>query len=60
MIDVHGLLRIEPLKDFVHMSKSDVIAFLLFTFWTTFAPLVCFLLKKSFQNLLQIVKGIRI
>jgi hypothetical protein len=39
-----------------------VIAFFYSTFWTTFAPLACFCKSfgKSFQILLQIVKGIRI
>jgi nitrate reductase NapE component len=57
---VHRLLRIKPMKDFIHMSKNEWIAFLLLTFWTTFAPLVCFCKSFGifFQILLQIVKGI--
>jgi hypothetical protein len=47
------------MEGFVHMNGllfSDL------TFWTTFAQLVCFpnLLEESFQNLLQMVKGIGI
>jgi hypothetical protein len=58
-IDVQRLLRIEPKKVFIHMNG---LLFSYLTFWTTFAPLVCFCksLGKSFQNLLQIVKGIEI
>jgi hypothetical protein len=40
-----------------------MVGFFYLTFWTKFAPLVLFLqilLEKSFQSLLQIVKGILI
>jgi hypothetical protein len=63
MIDVHRLLRIKPLKDFIHMSKSECDCF---SSIKHFGPhlhhLFVFanLLEKSFQILLQIVKGIRI
>jgi hypothetical protein len=56
---VHRLLRIKPMKGFMHMNG------LLFSY-LTFGPhlhhLFVFanLLEKSFQNLLQIVKGIGI
>jgi hypothetical protein len=62
MIDMHRLLRIKPMKDFIHMSKNEWIAFLLFNILdhicTTCLFLQIFLLEKAFQNLLQIVKGI--
>jgi hypothetical protein len=53
---VHSLLRIEPMKDFTHMSKNEWISFLLLTFWTIITPLVCFanilekIFSKSFAN----------
>jgi hypothetical protein len=47
------------MKGFMHMNGF---LFSYLTFWTTFAPLICFCKSfgKSFQNLLQIVKGIGI
>jgi hypothetical protein len=41
--------------------RVNVLPFFYLIFWTTFAPLVCFCKSfgKSFQILLQIVKGIR-
>jgi hypothetical protein len=49
-------------RDFKYMTKNEWIAFPYLIFWTTFAPHVCFCnsFGKSFQNLLQIVKGIGI
>jgi hypothetical protein len=44
-IDVHMLVRIEPMKGFIQMNG---LLFSYLTFWTTFAPLVCFC--KSFAN----------
>jgi hypothetical protein len=57
---VHRLLGIKPMKGFMHMNG---LIFSYLTFWTTFAPLICFC--KSFgkilpKKLLQIVKGIGI
>jgi hypothetical protein len=54
-----GYIEFEPMKDFRSINKNEWFAFLL-TFWTTFAPLVyfCNSFGKSFQYLLQIVKGI--
>jgi hypothetical protein len=52
-IDVHRLLRIKPMKDFIYMNG---LLFSYLTFWTTFAPLVYFCksfgknLSKSFAN----------
>jgi hypothetical protein len=40
---VHRLLGIKPMKGFMHM---DGLLFSNLTFWTTFAPLICFC--KSF------------
>jgi hypothetical protein len=47
------------MKGFMHMNG---LLFSYLTFWTTIAPLICFCksLEKSFQNLLQIFKGIGI
>jgi hypothetical protein len=48
------------MKGFMHMNG---LLFSYLTFWTTFAPLVRFCKSfetKTFQNLLQIVKGIGI
>jgi hypothetical protein len=59
-IDVHRLLGIKPMKDFMHMNG---LLFSYLTFWTTFAPLICLcksFFEKPIQNLLQIVKGIGI
>jgi hypothetical protein len=53
-----GYLELNQL--IISLDMNGVLFFYL-TFWTTFAPLVLFfanLLGKSFQNLLQIVKGI--
>jgi hypothetical protein len=51
---VHRLLRIIPMKGFMHMNG---LLFSYLTFWTTFAPLICFcksfgkiISKKSFAN----------
>jgi hypothetical protein len=57
-----GYLELYQLKDFKHMTKNEWIDFPYLTFWTTFAPHDCFSnsFEKSFQNLLQIVKGIGI
>jgi hypothetical protein len=56
---MHRLLRIKPLKDFIHMSTNEWIAFLLFNILD---HLFVFsnLFEKSFQILLQVVKGTRI
>jgi hypothetical protein len=52
MIDMHRLLRIKPMKDFIHMSKNEWIAFLLFNILdhicTTCLFLQIFLLEKAF------------
>jgi hypothetical protein len=48
---VHRLLRIKPMKDFIHMSKNNGLLFSYLTFWTTFAPLVYFC--KSFGKILS-------
>jgi hypothetical protein len=53
-----GYLELNQL--IISLDMNGLLLFYL-TFWTTFAPLVLFLqilLEKSFQNLLQIVKGI--
>jgi hypothetical protein len=53
-----GYLELNQLKI---LTKYEWIAFLLLTFWTTFAPLVLFLqilLENLFRVFLQIVKGI--
>jgi hypothetical protein len=57
MMNVHRLLGVKPIES---ITKNAWIAFLFIAFWTTFAPLVCFCksFEKSFQILLQIVKGI--
>jgi hypothetical protein len=50
---VHRLLGIKPMKGFMHMNGF---LFSYLTFWTTFAPLICFcksfgkILSKSFAN----------
>jgi hypothetical protein len=52
---VHRLLRIEPMKDLIHMSKNEWIAFLLFNILDHILHhLFVFAnrLEKSFQNLL--------
>jgi hypothetical protein len=52
-MDVHRLLRIKPMKGFMHMNG---LLFSYLTFWTTFAPLISFcksfgkILSKSFAN----------
>jgi hypothetical protein len=53
MIDVHRLLRIELLKDSVHMSKSDVIAFLLFNILDHICT-TCLFLQIFWKNLFKI------
>jgi hypothetical protein len=55
---VHRLLGIKPINEF---TRYAWIAFFYLTFWTTLAPLVLFLQilsEKTFQSILQIVKGI--
>jgi hypothetical protein len=42
---VHRLLRVKPIEN-ITKNKNEWIAFFYLTFWTTFAPLVCF--YKSF------------
>jgi hypothetical protein len=46
---VHRLLGIKPIDN---LAKYEWIAFFYLTFWTTFAPHVCFCksFSKSFQN----------
>jgi hypothetical protein len=55
---VHRLLGVKQIEN---LTKFEWLAFLLLTFWTTFAPLVFVFANpfgKSSQSLLQIVKGI--
>jgi hypothetical protein len=55
---VHRLLGIKPIYSF---TRYAWIAFFYLIFWTTFAPLLLFLLilfENLFKIFLQIVKGI--
>jgi hypothetical protein len=54
MMDVHRLLRIKPLKDFIHMSKIDVIAFLLFNILDHICTTFLFL-QIFWKNLFKIL-----
>jgi hypothetical protein len=58
-----GYLELNQLKDFKHMTKNEWIVFSLFKILDhicTTCLFLQFLLEKSFQNILQIVKGIEI
>jgi hypothetical protein len=58
-----GYLELNKLKDFVHMSMNKCDCFLLFNILDHICTTCLFLqivLEKSFQILLQTVKGIRI
>jgi hypothetical protein len=55
-IDMHRLLRIKPMKYFMHMNG---LLFSYLTFWTTFAPLVCKYFGKVFSKYFAISQRYR-
>jgi hypothetical protein len=60
---VHRLLGIKPIERFIHMTKSEWIAFSSFNILDHICTTCLFLQifwKNHFKNLLQIVKGIGI